>query len=634
MTSRKDQLEFDSQFFERHVGVVLHDPLVALVELLANAWDAGASRVHITWPEQLGDELKIVDDGTGMSRRELEHRWRTLSYNRIASQGSTVEFPVGRRASPRRAFGANGIGRHSMFCFASTFRIETCKDGKLTSARVDRTPGAFTLTVDREADCEQSGTSLFAPSERAVALTASELVRLLGAKFVADPGFRIFVNSREVQLADLDENCSRLSVTVSDGPTIEVRRYDCGIAGRTSLQHGVAWWVGGRLVANNGWAGFLGPLVDARHKAAKRYTYIVVADPLREFVKSTWTGFHASATVNAVRRDVERAIQSDIHLIETDIRRERQLGALRESRGSLRSLPRPSQQAVAQFAAELTEACPTISERDLANAVVVFAQMEKARTKFSLLEKLACTQPSDIDALHEVLHEWSVSDLSKVLGELRYRLRLIKELEKLIDDPTADELHEIQPLIESGLWMFGPEFESVHFLSNRWLSTTLASILGGGEVGPKLSKRRADIVALPDGSVGTYSCNAYNEDHETDGIDRILIVELKRAGIPISYREIDQARDYARALVRGAKVSSNASVVAYVLGSTVESGTETVVTGNLRIVPRTYRDLLSAANARTFHLLKRMEGFESSLDSELVDEVLSQTDIDFAGSGS
>jgi hypothetical protein len=41
---------FEERFFGRYAGAIMADPTVALVELVANAWDAYATRVNIQWP--------------------------------------------------------------------------------------------------------------------------------------------------------------------------------------------------------------------------------------------------------------------------------------------------------------------------------------------------------------------------------------------------------------------------------------------------------------------------------------------------------------------------------------------------------------------------------------------------------
>lgn len=84
-------LFFDNRFLERHAGSIIQDPAVAIVELVANAWDAWdawATRVDIVWPESGGERyFEIEDNGEGMSEAQFRLRWRTLDYDRVRTQG-------------------------------------------------------------------------------------------------------------------------------------------------------------------------------------------------------------------------------------------------------------------------------------------------------------------------------------------------------------------------------------------------------------------------------------------------------------------------------------------------------------------------------------------------------------------
>ncbi len=77
-------------------------------------------------------------------------------------------------------------------------------------------------------------------------------------------------------------------------------------------------------------------------------------------------------------------------------------------------------------------------------------------------------------------------------------------MEDLVEDPNAEELHELQPLFENGLWIFGPEYESIEYLSNKTLATIIKKFFKG-ENEIEHPKKRPDFIALPDRSIGVYS---------------------------------------------------------------------------------------------------------------------------------
>lgn len=47
-------ITFGARFLQRHAGHIMDDPAIALVELVANCYDAGSTEVYIRWPEDNG----------------------------------------------------------------------------------------------------------------------------------------------------------------------------------------------------------------------------------------------------------------------------------------------------------------------------------------------------------------------------------------------------------------------------------------------------------------------------------------------------------------------------------------------------------------------------------------------------
>ncbi|HEU0053598.1 MAG TPA: hypothetical protein VFQ39_10490, partial [Longimicrobium sp.] len=413
-------------------------------------------------------------------------------------------------------------------------------------------------------------------------------------------------NERAVDLTDLEHLSEVRTLAVPRVGTLTIRRFDSQAAGRTSKQSGVAWWVTNRLVGMPSWDVFEGSLLDARTQTGKRFVYVIEADVLKPFVKPDWSGFYATIESNAVRRAVSEFVREDLRDVMRDIRRERKLEVLRANRGRLRDLPQIAQEQVARFTEEILARSPTITTRDLDNAVDVLANLEQSRAGYELLEKLATLAPTELDQLDAILEEWSVQDAKRVLDELQYRLDLIARLERLVEDHTTDELHDLQPLFERGLWIFGPAFESLSFSSNRTLATVVRQFFGTAVLNHPNS--RPDFVALPDTSIGLYSRDSFDENNEVAGIEEIVIVELKRGGFKLTYAEKDQANRYARELRRSGKVGETTKIVAYVLGSAIEQdAAQELEEGRTRIIPRRYSDVLRQAHARTFHLMKALQ---------------------------
>ena len=120
---------FADRFLQDHAGQIISEPRTAILELIANSYDAGATKIDIIWPTEKGETFSVTDNGIGMTKAEFERRWRTLCYDRAAEQGNEVVFPKGVKGIKRTAFGRSGKGRHAPFCFADSYEIVTMKDG-------------------------------------------------------------------------------------------------------------------------------------------------------------------------------------------------------------------------------------------------------------------------------------------------------------------------------------------------------------------------------------------------------------------------------------------------------------------------------------------------------------------------
>ena len=604
-------LSFGEGFLEHHAGQIIQDPRYAIVELVANCWDAGANNVEISWPDKSGDFILIHDNGTGMTTEEFRYRWSKLNYNRLNDQGREVKYPKGKGGRHRIAFGKNGVGRHSMFCFCDEYIVDTVKDSERTKAIVTKTPNEefpFKVSIiEHLKGVEGNGTTISGLAFKNIELTGSSIIKIIGSKFIADPEFSISVNGDKVLFEDLEQDCITNTIELEGIGTIVIKRFE-GEKNRTTQQQGIAWWVNRRLVGSPSWDNVNGRLIDGRNTIAKRFVYIVEVDFLKPFVKADWSGFNAGPNINDVKKTVYNFVNEDLITLLTETRKERKTEAFTANSEIIKTLPALIREDISEIVDELQKDCPTFGISELESAVKVLANMEKARSGYSLLEKLSTFKPDDIDSLNAILTEWSITDVKKIMKELQWRLDLISKLEPLVDNTSADELHDLQPLFEHGLWIFGPEFETLSFISNRTLSTVVKKFFGTASL--DTPDRRPDFVILPDSSIGIYSRDGFDESHNVSGLDSVIIVELKRGGFELTYKEKNQAMDYARAIRSSGKVDRNTKIICYVLGSSISSESDVAEPnkeGQTTIIPRRYSSILKQAHARTFNLLSKLE---------------------------
>ncbi len=624
------QARFSRRFLDEHSGKIISDPKIALVELLANCWDAGARNVNITWPLEEEGYFEIRDDGIGMSKNEFELIWPELNYNRVENTGACVTFPEDLKNLERPAYGRNGKGRHSLFCFADTYNIETWKDNKMASFFVKRSfkgGSPYEILFQNESEKEGHGTKIYCDLVKNY-IETEKIKELLGSKFITDPDFTIFLNSEKINLFDLNDNFEEYYYEIPDEGEIRILRIDSRVSGRTSRQHGIAWWVNKRLVSNHSWKGIEGAYLDGRTHEAKRYTFIVEADILANEVKADWTGFKDTKRANSIVQLINEFILESIQELMQEVRQESKKNILTQNRDIIKPLSNLSKEHVGKFVDKIQMKCPTMSQKDLSNAIRIFSSMELNRSGYGLLTELTKLSPDDLDGLNDILENWNFIEAKKVLDELDWRLKLIDEIEQLVEDPETNELHELQPLFEKGLWIFGPEYEGIQFTSNQRLSTVIETFFAGGTVENPL--KRPDFVALPDSSIGLYTSDRF-ENGEVCGIQKVLIVELKKGGSTITKDERRQAEDYADEIINCGKIEPETTIMSFVLGSNIECGKADLYDTRVQVIPKTYDIVLRQAHARTFQLkkkIKEVKGIpESPIDDKEMVEVFNQSDL-------
>lgn len=86
------QLKFDPRTIE-HLGIKMYSQLpYALAELVANAYDAGASKAEIKLYDSVSTDKKIVisDDGDGMSYDEVRDNFLVIGRKRRDTDASRI----------------------------------------------------------------------------------------------------------------------------------------------------------------------------------------------------------------------------------------------------------------------------------------------------------------------------------------------------------------------------------------------------------------------------------------------------------------------------------------------------------------------------------------------------------------
>src|ERR1035437_260671 len=605
------ELLYDERFWEQYAGhKLVSDPITAIVELVANSWDAGATKVNIGWPTNIGDAVEIADDGEGMTKDEFYLRWGTLSYDRTKTQSPIITVTTGAQKKSRRVFGRNGIGRFAAFCFGPEYTVSTSKAGIENRFRVKK---GKTRPLDfehlGESESAQSGTVVHVP--RTVSGIVSEItVRTeLGRRFLTDPSFQVAVNSVLIDFEDIGEKgLDVIKVQIPElEAEVEIKIIDAQRTDRTIRQHGFAWHVLGRLVGDCDWKDpEQKSLIDGRRVEAKRFTFIVEADMLQEYgaVKPDWTGFEEdNEKFKLINAAVQNAVTNRLLVATREKRQEITQNIRRSFAPQVHQLTPLKRERWNVFVDKVAEECPSLTEQELKSVSGVLAKMEVAQSQYALLHKLHELTPDQIDDLHGILDEWTVDMAKIVLDEIKMRIKLVEELRLKTSDSKTLEVQELQPLFHKGLWIFGPEFETIHYTSNEGMTRVIQELYPGSTL--KGSRNRPDFAIVTDGSVGLYSYDEFDAEGAELGPERIIIVELKAPAVLVAHEQKEQCYKYVRELARKGLLTARTTVRGFVLGRSVnpiDRGEKTEMDGRVHILPMDFSTVLRRAASRLLKL--------------------------------
>jgi len=627
---------FEENYLVRTLGAVVHTPDIALTELVANAWDAGASRVSIQIPPEKGGHLIIEDDGHGMTPEQFKIRWMTLGYNRSRHQGGEVEFPPNQDNGKRHAYGRNGIGRHGLLCFASHYTVETKKDGikgkYIISTLEKKDP--FTIIDEKVSPSKGHGTKLKAEVQKHLP-DPDRILDILSARFIHDPQFTVIVNGRSVPPTKHPGLVSEEKMVLSNGVKLKILFIDSTKVAKTKQHQGIAFWVGNRLVGEPNWILGNNLVIDGRTRFGKQYTFIVKTDSLYEEVLPDWTGFINSEKMKVVYLFVDKFVKEKLQEISSEAREETQRSVLRYHKNQIKDLNLLSQREVSNFTKEMLLKQPTVQQEVLNTAVEVVINLEKSRSGKELLNKLTGFSQEDIEGLNKLLDRWTVRDALVVLDEIDQRIAVIEAISKLSQDKKTDELHTLHPLITQARWLFGPEFDTPEYTSNQSLQNSVNSIFKA-----KVSKdsflnhrKRPDIIVLKDSTVCAVATDTFDENTGLFPMSTILLIELKRGGSTIGREEMFQAQNYVHDIHTCGMIDGSPFIRSFVVGHKKSAKTAPYVEIKHEqnspaigtVTSTTFGLLVKSAERRLFRLRDILkERYDSIPEDNLVKQVLGE----------
>lgn len=619
---------FEEDYLYRTNRTIISNPDYALTEAIANCWDAGATEVNIGLPENEGGIISIEDNGTGMTEEEFMKRWMVLSYNRQRHQGLNVVFPDNNEHGVRRAYGKNGVGRHGLLCFNDNYYISTWKNGTKNTYHITVSSGnaPFKIFEHNSEQSEGHGTKIWTYSCTNTPNVA-EMKEIISSRFLYDPNFKIIINGELIELTQHKGVIKTIERTINN-KFLKIYVVDSTKTALKSQQHGIAFWVQGRLVGKPSWVYGDTQFLDGRSKPAKRFTIIVQADDLEDLISPDWGSFLEIQNTKIFFSFFIPFMKEVISDILSEHIRETQEAIIQQERHVLFDLAPYEKRDVSVFIESVTRKNPMISQEFMSLAIDALVNIQKSQNGALLLGKLAKLDSSDLDELTNLLNNWDIKDILTVLREIDNRIIVIEAIDRLREDPSVDKLHQLHPLILESRWLFGAEFDSPMYTANKALTTVIKNLFKESDYDVNalsFASKRPDVVCLAESTIGAVCSERTEKDcREILKPDNILIIELKKGGFEIGYKEKSQAEQYVRQIKKSGILHKESHIHAFVVGAKIGDidATSSNESGDINVV--TFGQLVQTSKLKLFKLREKLQKrYDSMDDKSIVEKALS-----------
>lgn len=542
-----------------HLGVQTYkrrEP--AIVELVANCWDAGATHVWIDVPlasdyNASSSTITIRDDGGGMSEHQIQDEYLVIGRNRRRKSGEVV--------GGRLVLGRKGIGKLAGFGIAQKMTVTTWKASE-----------AVILTLDAESLKRDDSYAGDVPIHGVVGQKPpfetdnGTLIELRGLKHVTplDPQrlhetlARRFARTIRGEMTitlngaivgdpaiDLEKRFPEKDLfldTLPDGSAVkffygfsketiqspELRGFSIYFRGKTAQAPPFFFSVEGtasgqhatRYVTGEIYADFLdtGKDEESDLTSTDRQEIDWDADGVKEF--KLW-----GETLS--RRVLREWVESRAKVLESWILEDQAI------KDRIDSLDKPSQQQITRFLKILSEVeTASPRARELADSLVQAYEFRNFHDVIVDLEQIG-HDPEKLQEALARLSDWRVLESRAILEVIKGRLDIIDIFQSMLieDAPETTKVKgkgSLHDLIAGNPWLLDPDWQilaeekSISRQLREWNEQDIQDVT---------ERMRYDFLALAD-------------DHQ------LIVIEIKRSTHPVSLEELQRLERYSEHLSR------------------------------------------------------------------------------------
>ncbi|MGI8427013.1 MAG: ATP-binding protein [Actinomycetota bacterium] len=553
-----------------HLGVQMYKRRdVAVAELVANCWDAGAKNVEIDLPgtdnyDPLVAEITIIDDGEGMTDDSVQENYLAIGRNRRAEAQPT--------AGDRKAMGRKGIGKLAGFGLAKKMEIMTWRSGQATCLELDVT------TLKRASgsvhDIPVPGTVGPAPPEIDTDAGTRLVLRELKHKTRLDDEALRGALARRFSRTVRGHMSIKVNGVCVEEPTLALEIRD-PIEGENEEElqpeETVRWWAGfSEKVLPTELQGFT-VLVRGKTAQAPPYFFGVESTATAQHGTKYLTGVIEADYLDDGDDDESDRISTDRQEIDwADSKAQsmntwggelvRRLLRLRRQQredkaesyavedpdlaSRMQRLDQSSSEQVRRFIRALG-AGDTDPERirPLADTIVRAYEYRQFHDFITELDQIS-DEPEQLQMTLEHLREWRVLESRAILEIVKGRLEIVEKFHSMIVNDSsetaasigAENLHD---LVADYPWLINPDWQ---ILSEEKTITSQLREWGNEDIVDPEDRTRYDFLALSSDS-------------------NIVVLEIKRSGHAVKLEDLQRLERYlerlaqARPNIHGAFIS-------------------------------------------------------------------------------
>lgn len=613
------KIKFDKNTID-HLGIKLYSkfpPVVA--ELISNSYDADAENMIIKI-DYINKVVTVCDDGIGMNHEELNENFLKIGRNRRKAERTGLS-----KIKKRKVTGKKGLGKLAVFGIAKTIEVHSIKDN---------IKNAFSMNYDElkaEIDNEYMPKVLYenikvnqSPQTKIVIrdITQKKIMDVESLACNLSKRFSFYDSDFKVELLDLNSG-KKIEITKSIYFEKLDKEFEWLFPKDFENELNQAEWV--TWLKNNNVTGKIYTKKTPFHKSEAGF-YIYVRNKLAaendffdDRANDTFNGYVTgyfnidfiddSDEVDYISTDRKNILwESDEKLVELKRNLNKLVGKVaslwkegrRQKKESQLNLPPNFFDGLSPLE---VSSIKRVKETLLSNSIETDSidSLKRVLDSMRVLYKFESFQKyiEDLDdenltveKVEKITNDWEYIE-SKELAKISIgRIRAIEQFEKYIRN-DASETKVIQPFLEKFPWILDPRITTFE------REVTFKKILKDNFPDSELeeSNRRLDFL-----------CNLVNGE--------LIIIELKRPRIKISLKEIRQAREYERFLLKNHKESIEKGVKTFLISDQFEMDEETKdfyssleQTKKLKI--RSYSDLLQQARQYNKEYIDRYKEIES-----------------------